>query len=118
MTQALLQGDGTLMLTDPEPYGFVELLDNIRHTVIEGDTLWTIAGTYYRSANIDRPSRFWWAIADFQPTGDNTESGPGTNHAPIFDPTLKLAVGRTIHVPSLRTLFEEILSERRRSEFL
>ncbi len=42
-------------------------------------------------------------IADFQPD-------------PIHDPTLSLEVGRVLVVPSLRTVTEEVFSEKRRQE--
>ena len=104
-TFATLGSDGTLSLSDRVPYAFREFNDNRRHVVVEGDNLWNLAGRYFRSESIERPSGLWWVLADFQPQ-------------PIFDPTLKLAPGRVIHVPSFRTLFEEILNERRRAEHL
>jgi len=104
-TQAVLQGDGRLVLTDRVPYTFKDFADNRRHTVSQGDTLHALAGVFYRSQSIQRPSGLWWVIADYQPQ-------------PVFDPTRRLAVGRVLHVPSFRTLFEQILSEKRRAEHL
>jgi hypothetical protein len=90
-----------LLLTDAKPFAFKPYADNIQHTVKEGDTLFTIAGLHF--APKERACGFWKIIADYQPI-------------PIHDPTLKLEVGRVLFVPSLRTLEEEILSEKRRRE--
>lgn len=98
---AVADEDDCLYLTEREPYGYRELADNIAIKADAGDTLWTLAARYY--APIDRPSRFWWVIADFQPE-------------PIHDPTLALAPGTALYIPSIRTLQEEILSEKRRAE--
>ena len=104
-TQAILQGDGRLVLSDRVPYTFRDFPDNRRHTVTQGDTLWSLAGIFFRNSAIQRPSGLWWVGADYQPQ-------------PIFDPTRALALGRVMHFPSFRTLFEEILSEKRRAEHL
>lgn len=87
------------MLYGDEPYRFAEFPDTTEHVVREGDTLFTIAGHYYKS--LPRGCGLWWVIADFQPD-------------PIHDPTLELDVGRVLLIPSIRTLTEEIFSERRR----
>ena len=89
------------LLTDRRPYTFRSLGDNVQHVVKEGETLFTIAGQEFFP--MPRPAGLWWIIADFQPI-------------PIHDPTLKLTPGRVLFVPSLRTVQEDILSERRRLE--
>lgn len=91
--------DGATALTPREPFRFRDLADNRVHTVFEGDTLWTIAGTYF--ADLARPSGYWWAIADFQPQ-------------PIVDPTIALEPGTEIVIPSSRVLLTSILGEQRR----
>jgi len=98
---ALKDEDGRSYLADRIPFGYRKLTDNRTHVVAQGDSLWTLAGTYFQP--MDRASGFWWVIADFQPD-------------PIFDATLKLEVGRVLYIPSLRTLLEKILSESRRDE--
>lgn len=98
---AIEDEEGTLYLTEREPYGYREISDNVLHTVTQGDTLWTLAAAYY--APVERPARFWWVIGDFQPE-------------PIHDPTIALEPGTLLVIPSLRTLLEEILNEARRSE--
>ena len=91
--------EGRLFLTDREPYGFRPLPDNRVHVVVEGDSLWGLAGQYF--ASLPRACGFWWAIADFQ-------------EPPIVDPTLALEPGARLVIPSLRTLGDVILGDRRR----
>lgn len=93
--------DGNLYLTDREPYRFRPLPDTRLHTVTEGETLYTIAGRYFRPR--PRACGLWWIIADFQPD-------------PILDPTLALEPGRRLFIPSLRVVEEEIFGARRASE--
>jgi hypothetical protein len=90
---------GALHLTDREPYRYAAHTDNILHTVVEGDTLFNLAGRYF--APLPRACGFWWAIADFQPE-------------PIIDPTLRLDLGRVLHIMSLRVLCDIVLGEGRR----
>jgi hypothetical protein len=98
---AVLDDQERLFLTDREPYRFRTLPDNRQHVVKEGETLFSLAGLYF--SPLPRPAGLWWIIADFQPD-------------PIQDPTLALDVGRVLVVPSLRTVTEEIFSEKRRQE--
>ena len=90
---------GVLHLTEREPYGFHAHADNRTHVVVQGDTLFDLAGRYF--APLPRACGFWWAIADFQPR-------------PIIDPTIELEAGRRIFIPSLRVLTDVILGERAR----
>ena len=90
---------GRLFLTEREPYGFRELADTRRHTVVQGDSLWGFAGRYFTP--LPRACGFWWAIADFQPD-------------PVVDPTLLLEAGRVVFIPSVRVLTDIVLSSRRR----
>jgi hypothetical protein len=98
---AVLDNEGRLFLTDREPYRFRALPDNRQHVVKEGETLFSLAGRYF--APLPRPAGLWWVIADFQPQ-------------PTHDPTLALTAGGILVVPSVRTVTEEILSEKRRQE--
>ncbi len=91
--------DNRRFLVDREPFLYRERPDNIVHVVNAGDTLWSLAGKYYRG--IPRPNGLWWVIADFQPQ-------------PIRDPTLKIPEGTVLVIPSVRVLREEIFSEKRR----
>lgn len=90
---------GRLHLTDREPYRFRAHADTRTHLVVQGDTLWGLAGRYF--APLPRACGYWWAIADFQPD-------------PIVDPTLELEPGRRLHIPSLRVLTDEILGDAAR----
>ena len=93
-------GDGALMLTEREPFGFVLRDDTTQHVASEGDTWHTLAARYY--APMSDASHLWWVIADFQPE-------------PVHDPTIVLVPGAVVYVPSLRTLEEEVFSEVRRA---
>ena len=90
---------GRWQLTEREPFGFVAFPDNRVHTVVQGDTLFALAGRYF--APLPRACGYWWVIADYQ------EDGP-------IDPTIELEVGRILSIPSLRTLTDVILGESRR----
>jgi len=98
-TQAIRDADDRLVLYGEEPYRFRDLADNRRHLVKEGDTLFGLASLFFRG--FPRPAGLWWVIADFQPE-------------PIHDPTRRLAPGRVLVIPSMRTVQDEVLSERRR----
>ena len=93
--------NGVLFLTDREPYRYKEFSDNRLHMVVQGDSLFNLAGRYF--APLPRACGYWWVIADFQVD-------------PIIDPTLELAVGRKLVIPSLRVLTDVILGEARRRE--
>lgn len=56
----------------------------VTHTVIEGETLWSIAAKHYGTAGPE----LWWVLADFQPE-------------PINDPTIALVAGQTLLIPPL-----------------
>lgn len=101
-TSAILdKEDVNLILTVREPFRFQDFPDNRTHQVKEGDTLWSLADQFFQG--FSRPAGLWWVIADFQPD-------------PIFDPTRRLKRGRTLFIPSLRTVLEEIFSSARESE--
>lgn len=97
----MLDPEGRRLLTEREPFRFREFPDNWQHRVVEGDTLWGLAGLYF--APLPRACGFWWAIADFQPD-------------PIVDPTLGLELGRVLVIPSTRVLSDVILGGARRRE--
>ena len=100
-TSAVLDDEERLFLTDREPFRFRSLSDNRQHVVKDGETLFSLAGRYF--APLPRPAGLWWVIADFQPD-------------PIHDPTVALDPGRVLVVPSMRTVIEEVFSEKRRGE--
>lgn len=94
-----LDDDEHLFLSEAVPYAYRDLPDNRQHVVVTGDTLYNLAGRYF--AGMPRPSAFWWVIAQFQPD-------------PILDPTVALVEGVVVVVPSLATLQNEVLNERRK----
>jgi hypothetical protein len=92
---ALKDADGNLYLTERTPYRFKAFNDNRFHTVIQGETLHSLAEQFFPS--IADSANLWWVIADFQPT-------------PIHDPTIELAPGRQMVIPSERVVQEEIFN--------
>ncbi len=90
-------------LIDRIPFRFREFPDNKRYSVQQGDTLFHLAAKNFKP--IVRPAGLWWILADFQPV-------------PIHDPTIQLLPGRVLIIPSVRTVNESILSERRRRDTL
>jgi hypothetical protein len=92
-----VDAEGRRFLTERVPFRFQARVDNIVHVVTQQDTLFTLAGRYYRP--LPRPAGYWWAIADYQPN-------------PIRDPTIQLVSSSVIIVPALRTLIEDILGRR------
>lgn len=97
-----LQREGDFVLTTPSPFRYVERADTRVVSVNAGETIFSIAGREYQQLS-KRASGLWWIIADFQPS-------------PIHDPTLELAPGTTLFIPSHRLIVEEIFSESRREE--
>ncbi len=101
-TSAVAEDDTEkLFLTEREPFRFQDFSDNRTHEVKDGDTLWGLADRFFEG--LDRPAGFFWVIADFQPD-------------PIFDPTISLKLGRTLFIPSVRTLLEEVFNSSREAE--
>lgn len=89
-----------VFLSGRSKFRYEDLPDNTIHTVKDGDSLHRLAARTY--APLSRPpefsaAQFWWVIADFQPQ-------------PIHDPTIILATGSTLILPSLRTLQDKILN--------
>ncbi len=98
-TTAYQDEGGRLFLSEREPFGFRDRADNVQHVVRSGDTLDSVAATYF--APLANAAQFWWVIGEYQPD-------------PVLDPTVELAVGSVLVVPSLRVLQEEVLNETRR----
>lgn len=99
--QGVRDDAGRLLLTDREPYRFHAHADNRFHLVVQGDTLWDLAGRYFEP--LPRACGLWWVIADYQAD-------------PIVDPTVRLEPGRRLVIPSVRVVTDVILGEARRRE--
>ncbi len=93
--------EGKLFLTERVPFRFRPLQDTTQYSVKEGDSLQALAAREY--AGLPRPAGLWWIIADFQPE-------------PIFDPTVVLAAGQVLYIPSLRVVQEQVFNSKRRDE--
>lgn len=102
-TSVVRDSKGRLKLTRRTPYRYRPLADTELREVRDSDTLYSLAGAKYEAFDPERACGLWWVIADFQPD-------------PIHDPTVALQVGRILHIPSIRTLREEIFAEDRREE--
>ena len=102
LCDGLYDEEGRLYLTEREPYRYRDFPDNWVHTVVERDTLFTLAGKYFKP--LPRACGYWWVIADFQPKV-------------IHDPTIRLESGSKLYIVSLRVLNEIVLSEVRRQGF-
>lgn len=100
-SEAAVDDAGDLLLSEPEPFVFIDRPDNITHVALDGDTWWGLAGFYYQS--IPRPAGLWWVLCDFQPE-------------PVLDPTIAITPGTTLYIPSVRTVLEDVFSEKRRAE--
>ena len=97
--EAVNDAEGNSYLTEREPFGFQDFADNALHTVRQGETLYSLASRYF--APIDNAAQLWWIIADFQPS-------------PIFDPTIPLAPGAVLYVPSMTVVQTRMFNEARR----
>ena len=86
---AIRDDAGRLVLSERAPFAYRAFVDNRVHAVVQGDTLWHLAGRYF--VPLPRPAGLWWVLCDFQPE-------------PIVDPTVALDVGRRLYVPSIATL--------------
>ncbi len=93
---ALEDESGCLYLTGREPYRFTVHPDTRVHRVVQGDTLFSLAGKYFEP--LPRACGYWWAIADFQVP-------------PIQDPTCSLEVGSVLQILSLRVLTDIVLAD-------
>lgn len=88
---------GETLLAAREPFGFRLDPRNRVHSVIAGDTLWTLAERYF-SGYADAAD-LWWIIADYQ-------------DPPLIDPTVQLEPGEQIVIPPTEALLE-IFTEHR-----
>ena len=98
-TSGIKDADDRMFLTERTRFTYQDFNDNMQHVVREGDTLFLLAARYFQG--FPRPAGLWWIIADFQPD-------------PIFDPTIQLEAGRVLIIPSMRTVHEEVFSEKQR----
>jgi len=97
----LLQNDeDQIFSADREPLEFRQDRRNRMHTVIRGDTLWTLAERYF--PHYAGAANLWWVIADYQ-------------DPPIIDPTIALAPGSFVVIPPPEIMLE-LFSDLRRDQ--
>jgi hypothetical protein len=92
---------GRTFLDQRRPYRYRAFSDNTVHLVQQGESIFTIAAK--RFGQYPRPAGLWWVIADFQPV-------------PIHDPTIQLAAGARLVIPSARAVADIILNPDRERE--
>jgi hypothetical protein len=97
-----LQPDGSMMLSDREPFRFQPFPDTVVHTAQLGDTWHNLAFEYYDGIAEDS-SDLYFVICDFQPT-------------PVVDPTIPPQPGDLIYIPSAEVLISRIFSNARKAE--
>ena len=97
-SEAYVSFGGYTLLEEYEPYRYTVRDDNIIHVAAEGESWWSLAQHYYWGVS-QRACGLWWVICDFQPT-------------PVVDPTLAIAPGKSIVIPSPQTVQTEILGYR------
>lgn len=78
--------DGQVFVVEREPMEPPPVGQYSTHMVRQGETLFGLAGYYYRGL-ADRPSRFWWAIMEANQ---------------IIDPTQPLRTGVEIKIPDFQ----------------
>jgi len=71
--------------------------ENQMYTVKAGDTLQNLAQKFFDG--FQTPAQLWWILAEYQ-------------NPPIFDPTLKLEVGKILVVPSVNRT-HALINERK-----
>jgi nucleoid-associated protein YgaU len=97
-SEVLQDSDENAYTEDREPPVYeAGRLDDILHTVKGGDTLISIAQTYYWDLT-EYASELWWVLADMQPT-------------PIINPFALLKPGLLIIVPAPERVTAEILAQ-------
>lgn len=107
-TSALYDAEGLLYLSEAPPFRYVDLPDNIEHTVVRGDTWSSIAarhyGAIYRDDHLAGAELIAKVIADFQPEW-------------VEDMTILPVAGTRVYLPSLDTIETRIFNESRRAEY-
>ena len=96
---------GRTFLTEPPRITYEDSLDNVVHVVQGGERLQDLAARYYADFGSDTfpAAGLWYVIAQFQPT-------------PIIDPTLKLAEGTRLYIPSKRYVAQRVFDPARRKQ--
>ena len=94
-------GTGRPYLDEREPFRYRAASDNVFHTAAQGDTWWGLAQRYY--PQFERASGLWWVLCEYQPQ-------------PVVDPTLAIAAGTVVVIPSARALRLEVFSDAARAE--
>lgn len=87
-----------IYLEEPTPCGFVVRSDTRMHMVEAGDTWHNLAAKYFPS--FPRPEQLYFVIMDFQPV-------------PVVDPTIPLATGTLVYVPSETFVTDWVFANQR-----
>ena len=96
---------GARFLTEPPSLPYVDSVENRVHVVTGGERLQDIAHRYFKDIGDDTfpAAALWYIVAQFQPT-------------PIIDPTLRLAEGLRLYIPSKGYVAQRVFDKSRRSK--
>lgn len=96
---------GCRFLTEPPLIPYVDSLENRVHVVTGGERLQDIAHRYFKDLGDDTfpAAALWYIVAQFQPT-------------PIIDPTLRLADGLRLYIPSKTYVTARVFAKSRRDK--
>lgn len=97
-SQIITTRNDKLIISPRKVYRYKAFVDNIDHTVREGETIEDIVDLRY--PNFPNASQLYWVLCDFQ-------------KVPILDPTLPLTPGSIVVLPSSHTLRTVIFSPER-----
>jgi hypothetical protein len=101
--QAYVAPDGRKYLTDIQPFPFEEVEDTQEHIVVGQQRIEDVAAIHYQVYG-EEAYLLWHVLAAFQPE-------------PVLDPTVPLAAGSKVFVPSLRFIEERVFAEERRRDY-
>lgn len=90
---------GVKLLDEREPFRFRDEPDNRFHSAVEGDTWWGLAWRYFPS--FPNKSLLWFLLCEFQPE-------------PVVDPTIVIAKGTQIVIPSERLVRTQAFNREQR----
>ena len=107
-SEGVTDTEGRTFLTEPPPIPYVNSIENRVHIVTGGERLQDIANRYFKDFEskegiVFPAAALWYIVAQFQPT-------------PIIDPTLRLAAGLRLYIPSKAYVASRVFDKSRRNK--